>query len=197
VDEVLHLEGERDALAAELQRAQQTLQQQQQQQLIAPAAGSEQQPQRATQEQQLFELQLQRDQAQAALGRLRARLDDLFGPGASDPGAARPHHQQQQQRPRSEAPGGGGADAPPATARRASSGAVAGGGGVKLSGREAELLSTVDNLRAALERAMAGSTPTTRFMQARSLDRAGESGSVCTNVPTCTRARQGDEGMWR
>lgn len=37
----------------------------------------------------------------------------------------------------------------------------------KVSGREAELLGTVANLKAALEKAMACSTPNTRHMQVR------------------------------
>jgi hypothetical protein len=55
--------------------------------------------------------------------------------------------------------------------RRSAAGSASGGAaGVgaaagKLSGREADLLTTVANLKAALERAMACSTPNTRFMQ--------------------------------
>lgn len=37
----------------------------------------------------------------------------------------------------------------------------------RVSGREAELLATVANLKAALEKAMACSTPNTRHMQVR------------------------------
>jgi hypothetical protein len=129
VEEVLRLEGEKDALAVELQVAQQALQQQQQQQ--QPAEQTDQ----LQKQQQVFELQLQRDQAVAAAQRLRMRLEDLFGPGAADPLAAANR---------------------PAASKAAPPG--------RLTGREAELLSTVDNLRAALERAMASSTPTSRFM---------------------------------
>jgi hypothetical protein len=53
--------------------------------------------------------------------------------------------------------------------RRSAAGSASGSGANsaagKLSGREAELLTTVANLKAALERAMACSTPNTRFMQ--------------------------------
>ena len=180
VDEVLRLEGEKDALVADLARAQRMLQQQQQQQQqqvpgMAPsfngAGGREQ-----GEEEQLFELLLLRDQAQAAATRLRARLEELFGPGASDPGATRGsggggERPASSRRPRPDAPSSAGPDAAAATVRRAVSGggsssATGGGGGLaKLSRREAELFSTVNNLRASLERAMAENTPTTRFVQ--------------------------------
>lgn len=185
VDEVLRLEGEKDALAMQLQLAQRAAQQHQQRQPIA-ADGAGASPR----QEQLFELQLQRDQARAAAERLKRRLEELFGAGASDPSAGAPAVQ---------AAAGGAADAGTGAAgellggrqgqeggglggsssgrrvapaggagtggRLGGTGGSSSGNGAKLSGREAELLSTVNNLRAALERAMAGSTPTTRFMQ--------------------------------
>lgn len=52
--------------------------------------------------------------------------------------------------------------------RRSSAGGGKGSAAVgKVSGREAELLATVANLKAALEKAMACSTPSTRHMQVR------------------------------
>jgi len=147
---VLRLEGEKDALAAELQTAQHQLQQQQ----PIDQPGADANAAAAASLQQLFELQLQRDQAHAAVQRLRSRLEELFGQGAADPSA-------QPAAGRSTKP-----TAAAGTGKRGGGGTAGGvGGAAKLSGREAELLSTVDNLRAALERAMAGSTPTTRFMQ--------------------------------
>jgi hypothetical protein len=160
VDEVLRLEGEKDALAAALQQAQRALSQQ-----LEPGAGAgfgaPPPPGAAGSEAgaQLFEARLQRDQAHAAAHRLKLRLEELFGLGAADPGA-QPGLQDRQRpqaggRPRGTGPGGAG----------------------RLSAREAELLSTVDNLRAALERAMAGSTPTARFLQVGALSRRRRGGA--------------------
>jgi len=76
-----------------------------------------------------------RDAAAAAAARTRAHLLALFGPNAE-----------------SLVP-------PPAAPRPGKR------GGPPLAGRESELLATVGNLKAALERAMAASTPTSRFLQ--------------------------------
>lgn len=169
MQEVLRLETENDALSAQLAAAQREAAAAAAQR-GAPAAGASQQAGDLgasgdlAQREALFEARLQRDQAQAAAARLRRRLEELFGAGAADPSASAPAAAGANP----SAAGSGRAAAAAGAAAKGSSGgvgAVSGGGGQKLSGREAELLSTVDNLRAALERAMAGSTPTTRFMQ--------------------------------
>ncbi|KAF8064552.1 hypothetical protein HT031_003352 [Scenedesmus sp. PABB004] len=135
VERVLALEGERDELALQLE----ALKQRQGQPPQRPAVG---------QEDDLLELRLQKEQAVAAAARLRRQLSELFDADAgADVG------------PTSTDGGGGGR----AAGRRSGSGA--GGGAGKLGAREAELLSTVANLKAALERAMACSTPNSRFMQ--------------------------------
>ncbi|GIL43063.1 hypothetical protein Vafri_829 [Volvox africanus] len=92
----------------------------------------------------VLELRLQRDQLQLQVKRLKERLADL---GTAPDGAT----------------------GSVTTRRAGSSGSRLGmtgpGGGGITSGREAELLSTITNLKAALEKATANSTPTTKYMQ--------------------------------
>jgi hypothetical protein len=104
----------------------------------------------------LFELKLQRDQAQLQARRLAERLRDLFGPEASDLSLPLP-------------PGSTSSGPLPGSAR-STGGATTSGrqalGGAKgvVSAREAELQSTISSLRSALEKTTATSTPTTKYM---------------------------------
>jgi hypothetical protein len=193
VEKVLSLEDQCEQLRQQLA----TLQRQQQQQ-----PPKQQQPEDAhKQQQQLFELRLQRDSAQAAVKRLEQHLLALFGEqaagtagsAAAGAGSRRPGSASGvaagtgAAAAAGEAGGGGGAsrDAPPParrtaaggdTSRRASEAGGSSGGAAKASSvREMELLSTITNLKAALERAMASSTPTSKYMQVR-----GQ--SICTRA---------------
>ncbi len=163
VQRVMALEQERDELTVRLQRAQQIQQPQQSQSPQQPPRQQQQRPQPSATatttsgsnasslaaQQELFELRLQRDQAQASVRRLRERITELFGPTAVD-------------EPQMVSPSAG-------AKRSGSGGGVSGGGGIKrqksAQQREADLLSTVNQLKSALERAMTSTTPNTRFMQ--------------------------------
>ncbi|KAL6758104.1 hypothetical protein V8C86DRAFT_2603588 [Haematococcus lacustris] len=91
----------------------------------------------------LFELRIQRDQAQLQVKRLQERLQELFGAEALDLSSAR---------------------VAPAARARPSSGGRGAGASTAVSTREAELLSTVNTMKIALEKATASSTPTIKFM---------------------------------
>lgn len=152
VQRLTDLEEERDRLQLQLQALQRA---QQQQQEGSGANTSSSGGAAGAGEQQLFELRLQRDQAQAAARRLRARISELFGPEAADdnaPAVAGPGPSSTGAR------GGGGGTQ---QQRSANTGAAA----KQASAREAELLATVTSLKDALEKAMAMSTPTSKFMQ--------------------------------
>lgn len=103
------------------------------------------------QDSELFELRLQRDQARTQVSRLKERLADLFGPDAADINLP----------------------LPPGTTTRTAAGRSSGGGASKgtTSVREAELMSTIHNLKTALEKSTASSTPTTKYMAVSSLER--------------------------
>lgn len=92
------------------------------------------------QDAEIFELRLQRDQALAQAKRLRERLHELFGPGADASGSGT---------------AGAGSSRFAATGRGKSN---------VMSPKEAEMLSTITNLKTALEKATASSTPTTKYM---------------------------------
>ncbi|KAG1678298.1 hypothetical protein FOA52_013919 [Chlamydomonas sp. UWO 241] len=109
----------------------------------APAQGSAE---------ELFEARLARDAAVAASARLRARLTDLFGPGA-------------------EFGTGAGAGA----GGRRGAGAGGAGGGLT-SAREAELLSAIANLKTALEKASSGSVPSSKYMSELSRRKEAQAG---------------------
>jgi hypothetical protein len=219
VEKVLQLEAEKDALQLQLESLKQQQHQHQQQdprqhaaqkasRLGTSSSSSEANSSEAglAKEQELFELRLQKEQAVAAVARLKQQLLDLFGPDADRPsgfqatleaaagligssGGSRTldigagadiGSSNSSSRLGSAA---GGIDAAPTNSssasgasmggtnrmRRSAAGSASGSGANsaagKLSGREAELLTTVANLKAALERAMACSTPNTRFMQ--------------------------------
>lgn len=91
-------------------------------------------------ESEAFELRLERDQLQAQVRRLKERLAEVSAEAGEAPGAA--------------------------TGRRATSTGPRGaaGAGTITAAREAELLSTITNLKAALEKANANTTPTTKYM---------------------------------
>lgn len=86
-------------------------------------------------------MKLARDQAESQATRLRARLEELFGQAGAD---------------LSSVPPGGRGGASSRAGGSAASGVV--------SAKEAELMSTVANLKTALEKATAGSVPTTKYM---------------------------------
>lgn len=94
---------------------------------------------------ELFEVRLARDQAQAQAKRLKERVDELTAQLAAASGGA----------------------STSATAKRAATGkaGAAGGAGSVSAAREAELLSTITTLKAALEKAITNTTPTTKYMQ--------------------------------
>ncbi|GAX75484.1 hypothetical protein CEUSTIGMA_g2927.t1 [Chlamydomonas eustigma] len=85
---------------------------------------------------ELFQVRLARDVAEAQVARLKSRLDELFGPraGATGGGASRR-----------------------VTGSSSSAPAL-------MSAREAELMSTITNLKLALEKATAGTVPNTKYM---------------------------------
>ncbi|KAG2499296.1 hypothetical protein HYH03_002874 [Edaphochlamys debaryana] len=85
-------------------------------------------------EEDVIELRLQRDQLQLQVKRLKDRVAELTG---GEAGSGR---------------------------RAGSAGARPGTAGSLTSGREAELLSTIANLKAAVEKASANTTPTTKYM---------------------------------
>ena len=97
---------------------------------------------------EMFQLRLAKDQAVAQADRLKSKLDELLASTAAAGGG-----------------GGGGAAAAPSSSRGAAgrAGSGGGGGGV-MSAKEAELLSTVANLKAALEKSTAGAVPNTKYM---------------------------------
>ena len=101
-----------------------------------------------SQDAELFQVRLARDQAESQAARLKARLEELFGQSGADltSGAA----------------AGGG--------RRAGAAAASGSSAV-MSAREAELTSTVANLKTALEKATASSVPTTKYMAVSAIHR--------------------------
>lgn len=177
VEKVLQLEAEKDALMLQLE----TLRHQLQQHTPSAANSSDA---ALVQEQELFELKLQREQAVAAAARLRQQLHDLFGPEAAedmvdssslDTATAAAVAADSSRGADDTGPGPGAANGK----LGASDAAAAGGGGRgrarsrsstgsaagKSSGREAELLTTIANLKAALERVMSCSTPNTKYMQ--------------------------------
>lgn len=163
---VLELEGERDGMILKIQ----ALQQQQQQQTehgrestalnrhtaeCSSASGltSEQQHQ-----QELAQLRLQHEQSMAAEALIRQRLMELFSEDIGPEGGSG----------RCSSPGAAPAASGAATATavalqgRGKNASCTGGRPGSLT-REEELLATVTNLQAALERTMAGSTPLSRF----------------------------------
>ena len=97
----------------------------------------------------MFQVRLARDQAEAQAARLKARLEELFGQSGADVTSAT-----------GAGPAGGG---------RRGTGAAATGSNV-MSAREAELMSTVANLKTALEKATASSVPTTKYMAVSTAD---------------------------
>jgi hypothetical protein len=223
VEKVLQLEADKDALQLQLELLKHQQQQQQEPQHQQPAAqkasrlggttttttttssSSSSNEAGLAKEQELFELRLQKEQAVAAVARLKQQLLDLFGPDTDrlsglqatleaaaglasssgsrtlDVGAGADVGSSTSSSRLGSAAGG--RDAAPTHSsasgavlggtnrmRRSAAGSASGSGAGaaaagKLSGREAELLTTVANLKAALERAMACSTPNTRFMQ--------------------------------
>ena len=105
-------------------------------------------------------MRLARDQAEAQASRLKARLEELFGQSGADITTA----------------GAGGAPA-----RRALAGSTS---SAVMSAREAELMSTVANLKTALEKATASSVPTTKYMAVRGGSDAGRTAfALMTDIP--------------
>lgn len=133
------IEEARDALSTEVAR----LQQQLQSQAGAAAGPSTAAPPaspggaRLKREEDVLELRLQRDQLQLQVQRLKERLAEAGGTGQDATGTAR---------------------------RTAGAGGRPGATGSVVPAREAELMSTVINLKAALEKATANTTPTTKYM---------------------------------
>jgi hypothetical protein len=227
VEKVLQLEADKDALQLQLESLKHQHQQQQQQDSrqhaaqkasrLGPTTSSSSSEAYSeaglAKDQELFELRLQKEQAVAAVARLKQQLLDLFGPDADRPSGfqatleaaagliggsggsrtldigtgadiggsnsssrlgsaaggvdAAPTHSSSHGGLNSSAGGAalGGTNRMRRSAAGSASGSGANSSAGKLSGREAELLTTVANLKAALERAMACSTPNTRFMQ--------------------------------
>lgn len=141
------LEEERDTLTAQLARLRQ-----QAGGAGAGASGAAGSSQEVTPE--LYEARLARDQAQAQVKRLKERVDDLTA---------------QLQQATGTATGGSGGGASTRRGGKVSGGGSGGGAGagsgVISAAREAELLSTITSLKAALERATANTTPTSKYMQ--------------------------------
>eukprot|EP00878_Enallax_costatus_P003415 GHUV01003625.1.p1 GENE.GHUV01003625.1~~GHUV01003625.1.p1 ORF type:complete len:1706 (+),score=714.87 GHUV01003625.1:54-5120(+) len=175
VEKVLQLEAEKDALGLQLEILRH------QQQRHTPSANSNCDATLA-QEQEVFELRLQKEQAVAAAARLKQQLQDLFGPEAAEnagssrwaPATAAPLVAGSSTSGVDAGPGTVAANGKSASGDAVGAGSVRGvvrsrssssGGGGKSSGREAELLTTVANLKAALERVMSCSTPNTQYMQ--------------------------------
>jgi hypothetical protein len=183
VERVLELENQCEQLEQQLQSAQQ----QQQQQTISRPAGTSGKDHGEQQQQQVFELQMQARTAEAKARRLEAHIMQLFGPdaaaevGGEEPGAGPGDRTLGSSRGMAAQDGGGdtgiGAGATSFSGggvdvkRRSTSGSGHMKQQGKLNGREVELLSTITNLKAALERAMASSTPNTKYMQVRQLGR--------------------------
>jgi chromosome segregation ATPase len=105
---------------------------------------------------ELFEARLARDAAVAAAARLRARLTELFGPGAEY---------------------GTGTTGGGTGARRGT-----GGGGGLTSAREAELLSAIANLKTALEKASSGSVPSSKYMSEVSRRKEAAAGAAAAGA---------------
>jgi hypothetical protein len=234
VEKVLQLEAGKDALELQLEslkhQQQQNQQQDPQQQQHAvykasrlgtsSSSSSSSSDAGLVKEQELFELRLQKEQAVAAVVRLKQQLLDLFGADTDrssgmhstleaaagllgSSGGSRPLDTGTEIGSSRLGSAAGGIDAASTHSssasgaalggtnrmRRSAAGSAAGSGANsaagKLSGREAELLTTVANLKAALERAMACSTPNTRFMQVSAVMRSRLDGCAAHDLAVC------------
>lgn len=175
MEQVLQLRAEKDELLLELERHKHR--QQQGQQPVDDAAGA------AAQQHELAVLRLQKEQAVASALRLKQELAQLFhAAGADDDGgaagaagaAADAAGSNSSRGPHTAHSIGGGGRRPASAAAGLSLRRPTAGGSRQQqqqqgkgcsSAREAELLATVANLQAALERATSCSVPTPRHMQ--------------------------------